>query len=89
MIQEKILAAHVKRDPLPRERIDEIKAEILEEVAEMNPPSRRGKGMGLGSSSSRAVDSADDLQALDVEHTSMKDLIAQINALNESVPKRL
>ena len=55
----------------------------------MSPPSRRGKGMGLGSSSSKAVNSMDDLQALDVEQTSMKDLIAQINQLNESVPKRL
>ena len=79
----------MKKDPLPRERIDEIKAEILEEVAEMSPPSRRGRGAGLGSSSSKAVDSMDDLQALDVEQTSMKDLISQINQLNESVPKRL
>ena len=84
-----MLATHIKKDPLPRERIDEIKAEILEEVALRSPTSRRGKGKGLGSSSSKAVDSIDDLQALDVEQTSLKDLIEQINQLNESVPKRL
>ena len=75
----------MKRDPLPQERIDQIKNEIMEEIENMSPRSRKGgaksKG-GLPSSSSRiggASDVEEELSQLDVEQTSMKDLIAQIN----------
>ena len=84
-MQEKILSKHVKRDPLPQERIDQIKSEILEEIENMSPRSRKGgvkSKSGIPSSSSRiggASDVEDDLSALDADQTSMKDLIAQIN----------
>ena len=89
IIQEKILAQHVKKDPLPREKIDQIKAEIMEDIEAMSPRSRKGKGRGLASESSKVIDSEDDIAALDVEKTSMEDLIKQINVMNESIPKRL
>ena len=75
-IQKKILTAHVKKDPLPREKIDEIKAEIMEEIeGQMSPRNGKGGRKFIGSESSKIVDSEDDIDALDVEQTSMKDLI--------------
>ena len=85
-----------KKDPLPQARIETIKTEIKEEtleiVAQMSPRGRRG-GMasrGVNSEASKnALDSDDDLEHIDEDGASMKDLIKQVNEMNDKIPKRL
>lgn len=54
-----------------------------------SPRRSKGKLSHNVLSEKSAIDSEDDIDALNEEETSMKDLIAQINLMNDKIPKRL
>ena len=87
VMNTQILEKHMKTDPLPPARVATIKQEIKEEL-EAELPRGRSKRKGLTSDSSKLVDSEDDLDAMDTENTTIKDLVIQINQMNEILPKR-
>ena len=74
----------MKKDPLPQARIDALKSEIKEEItvdmlSSKSPKfgSRKGQEMSHRppSAISNGIDSDDDLERLDLETTTLKDLI--------------
>ena len=74
----------------------EIKDEITAELMVQSPKSKRSKAGGVLSNrgaesenSFSAIDSADDIEQLDPENTSMEDLIRQLNEMNSKIPARL
>ena len=74
VMNSQILEKHMKADPLPPTRVATIKQEIKEEL-EAELPRGRSKRKGLTSDSSKLVDSEDDLDAMDTENTTIKDLV--------------
>ena len=74
VMNSQILEKHMKADPLPPTRVATIKQEIKEEL-EAELPRGRSKRKGLASDSSKLVDSEDDLDAMDTENTTIKDLV--------------
>ena len=54
-----------------------------------NRSKKNMRGVGLASSASEKVESEHNMEDLDQDDTTMKDLIAQVNAMNEKIPKKL
>ena len=97
----------MQMDPLPKSRLDSLKFEIKEEIADMYTKSPRGRkasmhfklaeaSLGLQVASTETPSNVvevesieEEIENLNVEKTSMKDLVAQINLINEHIPKRL
>ena len=78
----------MKVDPFPQTKVDMLKASMRVECEQMILANMK-KRKGPASSSSNAIDSEDDVAQLNVETTSLQDLVLQINDMNDKIPKRL